>query len=282
MIIKRKRARAIFTVMLERYHKKELPFFEVGAGLPQDYAPQSLVKEPAALARYYFFLCLYMRGGIDSVTAAERLTRAYNEHPWLFDERVLLHSVEEVQTILASYIALFKNRIGGFWMHNATVLWRYWGGDPRRLFTEVRNPHEVYYRLRGSRYRPKITKSLKEVISFLPPLLAGAVHYHGVYPGFIGFKEKMTSMLAYFLFQAGLVLREPPLSAPVDFHHLRIYVQTGMIAVGERERVRYEHLKDAGILLAQYLQQHFKLTLHEYGDIVWLWSRDLCSRAPHN
>lgn len=284
MYIDRRQSRVVFEEMLRQYTAKRKPFTNLTSDRPQDHLPPSLQNDELGQARFYFFLCLYMRGGIDSVTATKKLARAYEEKRWLFENEVLSRSAEEIQTMLGGYIPLFKNRIGGFWRNNAEVLWRYWEGDPRKIFSPTpSDEHEVYYRLMGKYYKPRTKQLRKEARQQLPGTLAGTIYDYQVYTGFTGFREKMTSMLAYFLYDSGLITKPPPLSAPVDFHHLRIYLQTKMIVVeGIEGRVRYERLARLGRELAAYLQIHFKLPMSVYGDILWLWSKNLCSQAPQN
>lgn len=275
MRIDRARARAVFAIMLAQYQARQHPFLSVQSDRPQYHVPKGLCE--LQLARFLFYLCFYMRGGIDSVHAARQLTLIHAEHPWLFTSEVLRRSEAEITAAIAPRIPLFRERIGRFWLHNAQVLWSRFAGDPRRIFLGVKNAHESYYRTMGVRYRRPGFDPIKLSRKTLP-LLEGAAPYRGL----IGFREKMTSMLAYFLFEMNLINKAPPLSAPVDFHHLRIYLQTGMIVVDGSERVRYEHLVRAGIALALYLQRYFALPMHEYGDIVWLWSKILCGQAPQN
>jgi hypothetical protein len=141
--------------------------------------------------------------------------------------------------------------------HNARVLNERFAGDPRRIFAGVRSASVLYRRVMGRRY----DRAVKTV-------------------AFHGFLEKMTSMLAYFL-EAEKLIAPTELSAPVDFHHLRVYLATEMI-VTEGERVRYEKIKALGIKLARWLQREFDLSQVEYGDIVWVWSLRSCRRAPSN
>jgi hypothetical protein len=282
MRIAEKRAREVFAPMLEQYMARGSPFLTVDADRPQAYVPASLKSNPALWARFLFYLCLYMRGGYDSVEAAKRLAQAFLNHPELFDERVLGWSEADIQRVMGGFIPIFRERIGRFWLHNSQVLWQYWSGDPRRIFVHARSADESYFRLMGSRYRPLSKRLQAATRGQLPALTAGSIHDLAVYEGFLGFREKMTSMLAYFLFDASLMTQLPPLSAPVDFHHVRIYLQTGMLPVVTGSVYRYEQLVAPGIAVAEYLQRTFSLPMPVYGDIIWLWSKNLCSLAPHN
>lgn len=282
MHIDKKRARAVLAAMRARYEAREFPYLDTAANLPQSYVPEAVKAEPASWARFFFYLCLYMRGGYDSVEAAKRLALAYTEHPGLFDERVLDKSESDIQRIVSGYIPIFRKVIGRFWLHNSQVLWKYWGGDPRRLFLGAVDHHELYYRLMGGRYRPTALALEAGQVGQFPGLSAGSIHDTYTYRGFLGYGQKMTSMLGYYLHVVGLLAKEPSLSAPVDFHHVRVYLQTGILRVEPGMMLRYEHLVPYGIAVAEYLQRTSGLPMHVYGDIMWLWSRDLCSVAPHN
>lgn len=277
MHIDKPRARKVFALMLAQYQARQHPFLSLQTDRPQHHVPASLSEDPLQLARFLFYLCLYMRGGIDSVHAAKQLSLVYGQHPWLFTSEVLVLGEEDIAATVAPYIPLFRERIGRFWLHNARVLWERYDGDPRLIFDGVKSAPESYYRTMGVRYRPSTINQQRSTGELLLRV-DGATAYQG----FRGFREKMTSMIAYYLFDMKLIKESPPLSAPIDYHHLRMNLQTGMIVVAGTKPIRYEQLVPIGIELALYLQQHFKLPMHEYGDIVWLWSKILCGQAPQN
>lgn len=260
MYIDYSRAREVFTLMLERYRSRRYPFQNMEEDLPQHMVLPEIAADPLRLARHLFFSCHYMRGTVISSHAFRVLNELQCEYPWLFtDEILILTSSNEVGEALGTKIKWQQEAIGRAWLENARTLHREWRGDPRNIFKEVKTKGALYRRVMGQKYRSKVSNR---------------------YTGFIGFQEKMTSMLAYFLEATGLI--EPnPLSAPIDFHHFRVYLATGMIVLTVSE-VRYEKVKQFGIQLAERLQRDFGLTQVEYGDIIWLWSLRSCRRSPHN
>jgi hypothetical protein len=263
MHIDYRRAHEVFALMLDRYQTGQHPFVNIETDLPQNLVAPWITADPLRHARHLFAACYYMRGTVISSHAFRILNELHAEFPWLFNDEVLLFTTErDIKAALDTRIKWQSSQISSFWLRNARVLHEEWGGDPRAIFAGNPSRHTLYRRIIGQKYR----HNGKHV-----------AHRH---QGFDGFQKKMASMLAYFLAATGHI--EPtPLSAPVDFHHLRIYLATRMID-GVGSEVRYERVKDLGIQLAEYLQREFGLSQVEYGDIIWLWSLRSCGRAPYN
>jgi hypothetical protein len=263
------RACTVFAIMLERYRRLEHPFIDLERDLPQTMVLPEIQADKLRFAQHLFFSCHYMRGTMISSLAFKLLNQMQQEVPWLFRlEEVTMVPLEEIEAALGRYIPWQKTQVSKLWQHNARLLWSAWGGDPRKIFKGATSKEDLYRRVMGEKYREfAVVDGKRQLIP-------------AQYVGFGGFREKMTSMLAYFLSATKLI---PPtkLSAPVDFHHLRIYLSTRMIESDE-EMVRYEDINLMGIRLAEQLQKHFKLTQVEYGDIVWLWSLRSCRASPHN
>lgn len=258
MRLNHKRAEAVFGLMYARYLARMPPYNTLNEDLPQNLVREEVRADPLLLARFLFFACLYMRGTIKSNLAFRVLGELQRQDPWLFTEELLLFpDPKRVSSILLANLAWKAEEIGRSWVHNAEELARHWHGDPRNIFAGVTTKQTLYRRIMGRKYDPK-----------------------GKYIGFMGFQEKMTSMLAYFL-EATKLIDSTPLSAPIDFHHLRLYLSTEMIEC-DQSAVRYEQVKFHGIRLAEYLQRTFDISAVEYGDVMWIWSLRLCSRSPQN
>jgi hypothetical protein len=269
MRIDYKQAEKVFAVMLERYRKREHPFIDYESDLPQNMVLPEVKADPLRFALHLFFACHYMRGTMISSLAFKLLNDMQLRDPWLFELEVVSHTGHDVLVeTLGRYVPWQKEQIAKLWLINAQILLQYWKGDPRQIFRGVKTKEELYRRVMGKKYR-----EYEEVDGKRRPLKAR-------YPGFGGFREKMTSMLAYFLSASNLVPLSK-VSAPVDFHHLRIYLATKMI-VTDIDLVRYEDINQVGIELAEWLQKRFRLTQVEYGDVVWLWSLRSCRASPHN
>lgn len=264
-----KRAKVVFTAMLERYRNRQYPFQNLEDDLPQTMVLDEVKQDKLRLALHLFFACKYMRGTVVSSHAFRVLNQLQQEHAWLFKpELVAFASETEVQAILGSKIPWQQEQVSKLWRNNARVLNDEWHGDPRRIFRGVHTKEDLYRRVMGRKYKEYKIISGKRVRIPNP------------HQGFGGFQEKMTSMLAYFL-EATSLIKPTSLSAPVDFHHLRVYLATRMIEI-DGTRVRYEQVKMLGIKLAERLQYDFNLTQVEYADIIWLWSLRSCRHSPHN
>ncbi len=259
MYIDYQRARTVFGLMLDLYKRRAYPFINLEKDLPQNLVTAEIQSNPLSLARHLFFACHYMRGTVVSSHAFHVLNKMQEKHPWLFNEEILvLTTAGQVSDALGEHIPWHQVQVGKLWLANAHTLHREWGGDPRRIFSGSPSKKTLYKRVMGRKYKG----------------------YRGRCEGFGGFREKMTSMLAYFLESKNLIT-PTPLSAPVDFHHFRVYLATEMIRV-KTDTVRYEYVKKLGIRLAEWLQREFSLSQVEYGDIVWLWSLRSCRSSPHN
>jgi len=263
MQINYRRARNVFALMLDRYRAGEYPFINIDTDLPQNLVASEFRVNPLQHALHLFCCCYYMRGTVISSDAFKIMNDLHREFPWLFNEEVLMMTTQhDIQAALNTRIKWHSNQISGFWLANARTLWNEWDGDPRNIFAGQPSKRTLYKRVVGKKYRPNGQRLTNR------------------HEGFQGFQEKMTSMLAYFL-ESTKLIGPTPLSAPVDFHHLRVYLATQMIEIVSN-RVRYEKVKPLGIKLAEYLQREFGLSQTEYGDIIWLWSLRSCKRSPHN
>ena len=269
MRIDYKQSEKVFEVMLLRYRNREHPYINFERDLPQNMVLPEVKADPLRFARHLFFACHYMRGTMISSLAFKLLNEMQLRDPWLFEPEVVSHTEHAVLVeTLGRYVSWQKDQIAELWRANAKVLLEEWKGDPRQIFCDVKTKEELYRRVMGKKYREyEMVGGKKRLIK--------AQHQ-----GFGGFREKMTSMLAYFLAATNLVPLSK-VSAPVDFHHLRIYLATKMI-VTDVDLVRYEDINQFGIKLAEWLQKKFRLSQVDYGDIIWLWSLRSCRASPHN
>lgn len=262
------RSRAVFARALACYRDRRFPYDDLEKNLPQNMVIDEVRNDKLRFARHLFASCHYMRGTVISSHAFKVLNELQEESPWLFDERILERSVEDVQAALGAKIPWQQEQVARLWHQNFRILFEDWGGDPRNIFEGVKDKKTLYRRVMGEKYKEyRRTPAGKRV------------RIKSRYRGFGGFLEKMTSMLAYFL-EATKLIKPTPLSAPIDFHHFRFYIANLMITF-PGDVIRYEKVKAAGIKLAEYLQREFALTQVEYGDIVWLWSLIICRSAPH-
>ena len=252
-IIDKERAVKTFEPMYDLYRRGQYPYDRPDVDLPQNLVPRKITSKPLQFALFLFYACLYMRGTVVSSDAFKQLIRLWKNERWLFDpEQVMKSNPWEIGLILFDYIPWRFDQIGQFWFNNSMVLLEDWDGDPRNIFKGTVDEQELYDRIIG----------------------------RNGHRGFMGFKMKMSSMLSYFLAAVGLIPHNE-LSAPVDFHHLRVYLSTMMLIIYGTMQIRFEAVEHMGIELAKWLQKEFELTAVEYGDVIWLWSLKLCRKAPY-
>lgn len=247
------RAVLVFDRLRTLLHERAFPYSRMR--LPQEMVPREITKDPLALSRFFFFVCLHMRGPIKSSFAMQAHIGLWHSHPELYDPHEASHTAEETLNPLLAEAMLprDKGKIARFWVENARRLHKRWGGDPRTIFETRCVPEELYTRIQND----------------------------GRGNGFIGMQKKMASMLAYYLESTGL-LSPIPLPPPIDFHWMRMAFAHGILSVPPGKNIRYER---ASPLVREITARYMKETgagLSEMSDIVWPFSEILCSRAPGN
>lgn len=261
------RAELVCGELLAAFRAKDYPYGEAWA-LPQSFVTDAVKDDPLVHGRFLFYACHYMRGSIKSDYAVKQLVRAWEECPHLFDPFVAQDPkrFSELDALLARLLMYKHEEIARFWQENSRRLALHWKGDPRRIFDGVESANDMYKRVTNKRIRGTRPD----------------VEEHPEW-GFVGFQEKMASMLAYFLMDAKLVA-DFSASPPVDFHLLRIMLATGVLVVsGERtKKLRYEHLTPYGIEVLETYGRTHELSLVVLGNALWMLSVVLCSRAPGN
>ncbi|MDB5264919.1 MAG: hypothetical protein JWN64_490 [Parcubacteria group bacterium] len=253
--------------LLAALRNKQYPYGEDWA-LPQTFIPKEIRQDPLLWARFLFYICHYMRGTIKSDHAVRQLVRVWEEHPEYFDPFSVVNSVsqQELQDVLGAKIPYKKEEIAHFWYENSCRLVQFWQGDPRTIFDEVTSAADMYERITNKRIRGKKPET--------------ADHFGW---GFLGFQEKMASMLAYYLMEANLVA-EFTASPPVDFHLCRILVASRVLVDDEDRtgKLRYEQVAPKGIeVLEGYCRKH-NVSLVELGNALWMLSVVMCGRSPGN
>lgn len=246
---------------------KRFPYNLPRATVPQRLIPETLRRDKRALALFYFFVCIYMRGGIESAQAFRALLRIRGEHPELFDPLIAQAlPKEEVQAVLKEFIGWDSESASISWVENSGLLMRYWKGNPLNLIKGLRDYDEALRRIRNKR-----TKSDLKT--------AGHDGF-----GFRGFQPKMVSMLIYFYDWEGWLEERFLYPAPADFHNFRIGLNQGGILVESNEAVpivrQGEYLsKPWRDVLMRYLRMR-KADPIEVADAIWLFSLTLCGESP--
>ena len=93
-----------FDTIVERWQAKPkmFPFDQKGAIIPQNIIPDWLRTDKEELYNFYFYICLYMRGGIESLQAFKAMIKLRTEKPDVFDPFFAQHlTQDELQPIIA-------------------------------------------------------------------------------------------------------------------------------------------------------------------------------------
>lgn len=261
-----KRVEEVCALLVEALKKKQFPYNV--AKPPQDYLPKEVRENPLVHALVLFGTCHFMRGTIQSDFAIRQMVRIWRAHPELFDPKFLSGKKATKRYIFKRLEPFLRYRlfeIPRLWLENFRRLQSDWGGDPRNIFTGVDTPAEMYRRI--------VNRDSSSAYRKMPEKL----------PGFIGFREKMASMLAYFLMEAGLI-PEFAVSTPVDFHNLRVLFATGGLVYvnGDGSKLRYETAAGVAVPVIERICREQKYSMVTLGDALWLQSVGACRHAPGN
>jgi hypothetical protein len=99
--------------------------------------------------------------------------------------------------------------------------------------------------------------------------------------GFVGMREKIANMLAYFLLEAGLI-KLVKTSSPFDFHNGRTFIGPGAIRLEGRGAFRFEDVTDIGSAAVEEYGIRHGVSMVTMSNAFWLLSTTLCRRAPGN
>lgn len=264
-----KRAERVFAGLLEDLRLKRGPY--ATAKVPHDNENFPIVMERGGIteARFLFVVCFYMRGGIKSDMAFKSLGKLFEMSPQLFvgdyssaNDGVRYRQQIETQLPLVG----LKNRaydVSEIWVANMTKIDKFWSGDPRKL-------------IEG-------TTSFKTLVQRIVSREEGDGRFDQYSSnGFLGFREKMVSMLAYFLMDCGLV-EFYQLPVPVDFHVLRVLFSNRLLTCRE-EQVQADNpqmLAAARRLVDQYCRSN-DVSWLKLCDCLWLLSRTYCRKQLGN
>lgn len=267
IIVDQERVDWLITELLSRWHKspKEFPFDREDAVIPQTIIPMGLRDDKRSLAYFYFYLCIYMRGGIESLQAFRALLNMRESHEYLFDPvSVQLMEESTVERLLRKYIGWDAKNAAKNWVINSRRLVSTWGADPRNLVGGVTTYEEALRRIRA-----KTTKRERNV--------AGE---DGL--GFRGFQYKMVSMLLYFFDWERMLQPRFLYPSPADFHNFRMALVSNSIRIeGDSTRLR------SGEVLARPWRDAVMKYLSKTGadpvsvaDVLWLYSLVMCGNSP--
>jgi hypothetical protein len=254
------RAAQVLSVIYKNYESKSYPFNLPRANPPQipENMPKRLKAGSVDHANFLFCLCYYMRGGIESDVACRRLSALYDDRPSLFDPVVARAIMpDEFMPILKDIGLTYKGKdVCRFWPENANRLHKQYNGNPVRIFEGVDSYEEACHRIIRNGDPEK---------------------------GFFGFREKMVSMIIYYLMDAKF-LSPFAFPVPVDIHVSRISIAHELVtAEGIRDENHFvkEVLDKIREMFMWFIAKHNADPL-VLTNAVWLWSRLMCRNNPGN
>lgn len=249
----------VLTVLLDAYENNKPPYNHDRVRKPQDerHMPEKLKLGGIEHANFLFNICYYMRGGIKSNEAVKRMSRVYDDRPDLFDcEIAALTNPQEIEDVLSRRGLGFQRTVAIQWVENARRLRDRYDGDPRQIFDEVTD----YY------------DALKLICN------------DGKGGGFVGFQEKMTSMIAYYLTEEELV-KPFAFAIPIDLHVFRVSIANELITFPNApfgtNLFRPETKETLRKIYLNYVIEH-NVDPRTLSNAVWMLSESSCGRNPGN
>jgi hypothetical protein len=245
---------------------KKYPYNRPDAIIPQYLIPGEIRARKETLACFYFYICIYMRGGIESAQAFNAMIRMWREHPTMFDPiHAQWSTPAELQPILKKYVGWDSHAASVNWVENSRRLMRHWEGNPLNLLKGLRNYDEALRRIRNKLQKGDQRKAR----------LDGR--------GFRGFQPKMVSMLIYFYDWERWLEKRFLYPAPADFHNFRLGLNQGAIIVSDCDDgfVRSSEKLSAPWREAvmDYLKAR-KADPIEVADAIWMYSLVMCGNSP--
>lgn len=258
MVVNQDRIDEVLGALVEAYENNEYPYNLDSTRVPQDerHMPPSLERGTVEHAMFFWNLCYYMRGGTESTTAVIYLSKLYEDRPDLFNcEGILDSSPEDIERELKSHGLGMQRDNSRHWYKNAERMLELYDGDPRKIFEDTGDYEVVLKRIANK----------------------GKV-------GFAGFQKKMTSMIAYYLMDEGLI-KHHTYPIPVDIHVSRVMLETRMIEFPDAPfgtDLYSDELLDQMRDIAYRYAVDNNIDWLRLCDAVWLLSQALCSDAPGN
>ena len=259
VVIDNEKIHEVLSTLLTAYQEKSFPYNLDRARVPQDprHMPPSLPYGSVDHAMFLWNACAYMRGGIKSIDAVIRLARIYEERPDFYNCDVLENlEVAEIVPVLTKNGLGFQERAAKEWVENAKRLKQRFDGDPRNIFKGVRTYEDAL-----------------EIIQ-----------NKGKGKGFVGFQEKMTSMIIYYLMDEDLI-ETFMFPIPVDLHVMRVSIANEMIKFPNAPNGTNFFTEQTRATLRQvyfdYATKH-NINPLRLCDAVWMLSNLLCGKTPGN
>lgn len=264
-VVDAERVERVLDPILNRYLYKGYPYNITPTMLANLTLPTCLKRGGEAEARWWFFCCMLMRGGVDSDTALRAMSAMYDREMrrgglWPFKpERAAKLSIEQMTGLLQE-AGTGLHRLARDWINAAATLQDLHGGLVMSMLEQMETYEDAVELLHRNEK-------------------AGT--------GFAGFRFKMVSMFLFFVTEAGLI-EYFPYPPPIDFHLQRVAIVTGMVQRGDKQPLiaynQRQHDELQAVLRAAYLDyiRHRGLLSNQVSDAVWLLSRMMCRFNPGN
>ncbi|HET7630597.1 MAG TPA: hypothetical protein VFK03_04450 [Candidatus Saccharimonadales bacterium] len=259
IVVNQEHAFKVIDNIMEAYRTGQPPYNREETRLPQDprHMPERLNLGGIDHAMFLFNICNYMRGGTGSITAVKCMARVYDEWPELFDCKVAIDAdPEDIADVLTRNGLGFQKRVARDLKENSRRLLERYDGDPRKIFDGITSYEE----------------SLELVMN------------DGRGNGFVGFREKMTSMLTYYLVDAGLI-EQFDFPAPIDLHFMRVSIANEMISVPDAPYGTNLYTDEVTAALRKlYFDYVVEKQVDPIAvtDAVWMLSESSCGTHPGN
>jgi hypothetical protein len=253
---------------------KLYPYNRKDAVIPQTIITAELRADKFTLACFYFYICIYMRGGIVSLQAFKAMIKIWQTHPELLDPRQAVEiKPEAIRAILISFgLGWDSENASKNWIENSKRLVTTWGGNPLSLLRNLTSYEEACRRILNKKGR----EDSEETHGFLKDAGKGD-------RGFIGFQYKMVSMLLYFYDWERMLPIRFLYPSPADFHNFRLGIACGAITIktknGQIPRAVEYISKPWRAAVMHYLKEK-KADPVEVADALWLFSLVMCGNSP--
>jgi len=253
----------VLDTLVDAYQNGLPPYNLDRVRLPHDprHMPRTLERDSVDHAMFLFNVCYYMRGGIKSNDAVKRMGRLYDAHPELFNaDYARLASAHDIEEILKENGLGFQKTVAKQWIENSQRMHARYDGDPRTIFTGVTSYEQSQERIQNKRGE-----------------------------GFVGFQEKMTSMIIYYLMDEGMI--EPfNFPIPVDLHVMRVSIANEMIRFADSNgtppafgtNLYTEETRSALRSLYFDYAREREVNPLRLCDAVWMLSESSCGKHPGN
>ncbi len=263
--VDRRRADAVIPVLLDEWRARRGVFSHASVAppqqvhIPRDREGKALAFDSLAYARWLLCLLVHMRGGITSHQAFAGHVLLHDRYPELYDlEHIATwpDSLTLARRISDEHIGLgFALRENARnWIHNAGVVVRRFGGDPRRIWEGTTDFREIADRT--------IHRSL-------PP----EDRLRGV-------QEKILTLFLVFYQDFGLLPELTRQPAPVDFHLTRLLVAHRIVRLVGCSSVRVgEWLLAPLRKLSMELCTRYDTTPNELSHAMWVLGSEYCNQS---